>query len=145
MQCRATVQRRNDFAGHEQPARCVVSAPEDPAAAGGPQPLPRCGFVSAQSIAAAPPQIGSENTRSVLPERMVKVVSRNDRADDIIERIGEYFAAGTKRVGVIYPTQRLVYVYDSPRQVRILGDTDELDGRAVLPGFRIAVASLFPL
>jgi hypothetical protein len=45
---------------------------------------------------------------------------------------------------VVYPTQRLVYVYDAPRRVRILGETDELDGGVVLPGFRIPIASLFP-
>ena len=51
------------------------------------------------------------------------------------------------RVGVmwvVYPTQRLVYVYESPRQVRILRDADELDGGTVLPGFRIPIVSLFP-
>jgi hypothetical protein len=45
---------------------------------------------------------------------------------------------------VIYPTQRLVYVYESPRQPKILGEADELDGGAVLPGFRTPIASLFP-
>jgi Uma2 family endonuclease len=105
---------------------------------------PDVAFVSAQTIAAAPLQQGSENAWAVLPELMGEVVSPSDLAEEIIERVGEYFTAGTKLVWVVYPTQRLVYVYTAPHQVRILKDTDELDGGAVLPGFRIPIASLFP-
>jgi len=105
---------------------------------------PDVAFVSEQTIAAAPPQLGSENAWAVLPELMVEVVSPNDLAEEVMERVAEYFAAGTRLMWVIYPTQRLVYIYESPHQIRILSDTGELDGGAVLPGFRIAVASLFP-
>ena len=101
-------------------------------------------FVSARTIAAAPAQPGSDNAWAVLPELMVEVISANDIAEEITDRINEYFAAGTKLVWIVYPTQRLVYVYESPRQVRILGEADELDGGLVLPAFRIAIASLFP-
>ncbi len=61
-----------------------------------------------------------------------------------MNRLDEYWAAGTQLVWVVYPTHRLVYVYESPRQVRILGVADELEGGSVLPGFRIPIASLFP-
>lgn len=105
---------------------------------------PDVAFVSARTIAQAPAQPGSDNAWAVLPELMVEVVSPNDLAEDVIERLNEYFAAGTKLVWIVYPTQRLLYVCESPRQVRILGDADELDGGAVLPGFRIPLASLFP-
>jgi Uma2 family endonuclease len=105
---------------------------------------PDVAFVSADTIAQAPRQLGSENAWAVIPEWMVEVISPHDLAEDIIERIREYFTSGTKLVWVVYPTERLVYVYESPRQVRILGDADELDGGAVLPGFRIPLASLFP-
>ena len=105
---------------------------------------PDVAFVAAQTIAQAPAQLGSDNAWAILPELMVEVVSPNDLAEDIIERINEYFAAGTKLMWIVYPTQRVVYVYESPRQVRILGAADELDGGGVLPGFRIPIASLFP-
>jgi Uma2 family endonuclease len=105
---------------------------------------PDLAFVSAQTIAQAAPQPGSDNAWAVLPELMVEVVSPHDIAEDIIERLNEYFAAGTKLVWIVYPTPRLLYVYESPRQVRILGAADELDGGVVLPGFRIPIASLFP-
>jgi Uma2 family endonuclease len=75
---------------------------------------------------------------------MVEVVSPHDIAEDIMERINEYFAAGVKLIWVVYPTQRLIYIYESPRQVRILGEADQLDGGTLLPDFRISIASLFP-
>jgi Uma2 family endonuclease len=105
---------------------------------------PDVAFVSAQAIALAPPQPGSAAAWDVLPELMVEVVSPHDLAEDVIERLDEYFTAGTKPMWVVYPTQRLVYIYDSPRQVRILGAADELDGGVVLPGFRLPIASLIP-
>jgi Uma2 family endonuclease len=105
---------------------------------------PDLAFVAAQTIAQAAPQLGSDNAWAVLPELMVEVVSPHDIAEDILERLGEYFAAGTKLVWIVYPTQRLIYVHQSPRQVRILGEADELDGGGVLPGFRTPIASLFP-
>ncbi len=105
---------------------------------------PTVAFVSTQTIADAPAQLGSENAWGVLPELMVEVVSPNDLAEEIMERVVEYFTAGTKIVWVVYPTHRLVYVYESQRQVRILGDTDDLDGGTLLPGFRLPLASLFP-
>jgi Uma2 family endonuclease len=105
---------------------------------------PDVAFVSAQTVARAPPQLGSENAWDVLPELMVEVISPNDLAEEIIERVKEYFTAGTKLVWVIYPTARLVYVYESPRNPRVLGEVEELDGGTLLPGFRISIASLFP-
>jgi Uma2 family endonuclease len=101
-------------------------------------------FVSAQAIALAPPQPGSAAAWDVLPELMVEVVSPSDFAEEVLERLGEYFAAGTKQVWIVYPTPRLLYIYESPRQARILGEGDELDGGVILPGFRVPLVSLFP-
>lgn len=105
---------------------------------------PDVAFVSAQRIAQAPPQPGSDNAWNIVPELMVEVVSPHDLAEEIVERLEEYWAAGAQLVWVVYPTQRLVYVYQSPRQVRILSGGDELDGGEAVPGLRIAIASLFP-
>ncbi len=105
---------------------------------------PDVAFVSAQRIAQAPPQPGSDNAWDIVPELMVEVVSPNDLAEEIIQRLEEYWAAGAQLIWVVYPTHRLVYVYESPRQMRILGMADELEGGSVLPGLRFPVASLFP-
>jgi hypothetical protein len=46
-------------------------------------------------------------------------------------------------VWVIYPVTSKVYIYDSPTRVRILQLGDELDGGDVIPGFRVALSTLF--
>jgi hypothetical protein len=46
-------------------------------------------------------------------------------------------------VWVVYPKQRLVYVYKSPTRSKVLSEDDALDGGSVLPGFKLPVASLF--
>jgi hypothetical protein len=45
---------------------------------------------------------------------------------------------------VVYPRRRVIHVYESLTQIRGLTQTDDLDGGAVLPGFRLPVAALFP-
>jgi Uma2 family endonuclease len=105
---------------------------------------PDVAFVSAKTIAQPPPQAGSDNAWAVLPELIVEVISPNDIAEEVMERLEEYFEAGVKLVWVVYPTQRLIYIYESKRKVCVLGEADALDGGAVLPALRIAITSLFP-
>jgi Uma2 family endonuclease len=85
-----------------------------------------------------------DNAWEVVPDLAVEVVSPHDLADEIIQKLTEYFQAGVRLVWIIYPQQRLVYVYDSPTQIRGLNHADELDGGTVLPGFRVPLAILFP-
>jgi Uma2 family endonuclease len=79
----------------------------------------------------------------VVPNLAVEVVSPTNLAPDVIDKIQDYFAAGVQLVWVLYPRQRQVYVYESPTQIRILTAQDELDGGAVLPGFKLGVGTLF--
>jgi Uma2 family endonuclease len=86
----------------------------------------------------------TDNAWDLAPDLAVEVISPHDLADEIIQKLTEYFQAGVRLVWIIYPQQRLVYVYDSPTRVRGLAQTDELDGGDVLPGFRLPLANLFP-
>ena len=79
----------------------------------------------------------------VVPDLAVEVVSSSNFADEIVDKVAEYFRAGTRLVWVLYPSQDLIYAYESPKSVRILAAGDDLDGGAVLPGFRMPVAALF--
>ncbi len=106
---------------------------------------PDVAFVSAQRIAEAPPQPGSDNAWDIVPELMVEVISPHDLAEEIVDAhrriLGRWHAT---RLGRLSDTDDLYYVYESPGQMRILRAADELDGGEVLPGLRIAIASLFP-
>jgi Uma2 family endonuclease len=80
---------------------------------------------------------------AVAPDLAIEIVSRSNTADDVAEKLEDYFKAGVRLVWVIYPRQRKAYAYASPTDVRVLGLNDELDGASVLPGFRLALRNLF--
>jgi Uma2 family endonuclease len=84
------------------------------------------------------------NEWDVLPDLCVEVVSPSDRADEIMDKVREYFQAGVRLVWVFYPRHGLVYLYESLVSVRVLTRADTLDGGPVLPGFRLALTELFP-
>ncbi|QDV32425.1 Uma2 family endonuclease [Tautonia plasticadhaerens] len=88
-------------------------------------------------------KVRSGHALPVVPDLAVEVVSPTDSAENLIAKIHEYFDAGSRLVWVVYPTVEEVYVYESPRSIRVLGRQDELDGGDVLPGFRLGLAELF--
>ena len=79
----------------------------------------------------------------MVPDLAVEVVSPNDVFQDVLSKMREYFRLGVKQVWIVLPVDREIYVYDSPKNPRVLSAADELDGGALLPGLRLPVASLF--
>ena len=77
------------------------------------------------------------------PDLAVEVISPNDRFDDVLEKVAEYFAAGTRLIWVVHPKTQTVLVYRSLHHVRSLGSDDELSGKDVIPGFICHVTELF--
>lgn len=86
----------------------------------------------------------STNAWNVLPDLCVEVVSPNDHADYIMDKIDEYFRAGVRLVWVFYPRHQLALVYESLTAIRNLTAADTLDGGVVLPGFKLPLSELFP-
>jgi Uma2 family endonuclease len=84
------------------------------------------------------------NAWDVVPDLAVEVISPTDSVEELWDKIGEYFRAGVRLVWVVMPRPRLVYVFESPALVRGLTRADTLDGGAVLSGFTLPLASLFP-
>ena len=88
--------------------------------------------------------IPAGNAWEVLPDLCVEVVSPTDRAEDVQEKVVEYVAAGVRLVWLIYPRLQTAHVYEAADRVRVLGRGDALDGGAVLSGFTLPLAELFP-
>jgi Uma2 family endonuclease len=84
-------------------------------------------------------------TRSwaVVPDLAVEIVSPTNTADEVAEKLEEYFRVGVRSVWVVYPRQFRVYAYRSPTQVLVLGLGEELEGGDVLPGFRVPLERIF--
>ena len=79
----------------------------------------------------------------VAPELVVEVLSPDDRAVDVNQKIREYLAIGVAQVWVADPEARSISVYRSPTDVKEFGEADRLPGGELLPGFETAVAGLF--
>lgn len=79
----------------------------------------------------------------IVPDLAVEVISPNDVFQDVLAKMREYFRMGVKQVWIVLPVDREIYVYVSPRDLRILTADDELDGGVLIPGLRLPVGSLF--
>jgi Uma2 family endonuclease len=78
------------------------------------------------------------------PDLAVEVVSPSESAEQVQERVREWFAAGSRAVWLLYPGTASVHAYRSPSEVRILQRGDDLVGDDdLLPGFVCSVADLF--
>jgi Uma2 family endonuclease len=78
------------------------------------------------------------------PDLAVEVVSPNDLAYQLEQKLDDYQKAGVPLVWVIYPENRTVFIRRSKGTVTRLHQDDELSGEEVIPGFRCQVRSLFP-
>ena len=78
------------------------------------------------------------------PDLAIEVVSPNDLASELEEKVEDYQKAGVGLVWVIHPESRTASVYRGDGSVSRLHQDDELSGEDVIPGFRCRVRSLFP-
>jgi Uma2 family endonuclease len=106
------------------------------------QRRPDVAFVSYQRWPKTDP-VPSTNAWEVVPNLAVEVISPTETMVEVLEKVREYFHVGVERVWLVLPPERLVYVYHSPTQIQVLTHADTLSGEAVVPGFQIAVATLF--
>lgn len=100
---------------------------------------PDVGFISRER---RPPR--SRGYLSVAPDLAIEVVSPNDSASDVHEKVAEYLAAGSRLVWVIYPRTRTVVIHRANGTIEERRVGQSLDGEDVVPGFSCAVAELFP-
>ncbi len=101
---------------------------------------PDIAFVAAERLAAV--GLGGPFPE-LAPDLAVEVLSTGDRASEARAKVSEYLAAGVRAVWVIDPAARTVRVHARAGGVRLLTESDELDGGDVVAGFRCPVAELF--
>ena len=77
------------------------------------------------------------------PDLAVEVLTPDDTAMYMDEKIAEWLAAGCRLVWVISPRGQTVMAYRPDRTARLLNAADTLDGGEVLPGLRIPVKQIF--
>lgn len=79
----------------------------------------------------------------IVPDLVVEVVSPGDTANYIQAKVEDWLRSGVRLAWVFYPDTRSVASYGSLNEVRILTESDQLQGDPVLPGFSCLVKDLF--
>lgn len=79
------------------------------------------------------------------PDLAVELVSPNDTYAQVTEKALAWIEAGTLMVLVLDPGEawRTVTVYRSTEDIRILSESDTIDGADVVPGWKLPIAKLF--
>jgi Uma2 family endonuclease len=91
-----------------------------------------------------PDALTSEGYTYIPPDLAVEVLSPNDLAYEVENKVLEYLNAGVALVWVINPEARTVHIHRGDGSVGWLREEDELGGEDVVPGFGCRVAVLFP-
>jgi len=97
---------------------------------------PDLAFVSRQRLA----QIPETGYAELAPDLIVEVLSPSDRAGEVLAKIGEFLAAGTRLAWLVDPSRREARIFRRDGSVSVIGADDTLDGEDVLPGFSCPLA-----
>jgi Uma2 family endonuclease len=79
------------------------------------------------------------------PDFVVEVLSPNDRAEEVDEKVRDWLDAGCQLVWVVNPKSESVSIHRPPRHAETLMRRDRIDGDQVLPGFQTEIATFFDL
>jgi Uma2 family endonuclease len=81
------------------------------------------------------------------PDLAVEVASPSNTERELLNKVSSYLASGTKIVWVVYPKAKVVDVFtpnkDESITLRKVESDGILEGGSVLPGFTLAVSSIF--
>jgi len=91
-----------------------------------------------------PGEVLPEGWGKIPPDLAVEVVSPNDSANQLEEKLDDYQKARVPLVWVVNLKSRTVMVYRGDGSVSRLRESDELSGEDVIPGFRCPVGEIFP-
>jgi Uma2 family endonuclease len=76
------------------------------------------------------------------PDLVVEIRSPSDRPGDMLGKVGDWLAAGTRLVWVIDPERRLAHVYRQDGTQSTVDATEPLTGEDVLPVFSCELAAI---
>ncbi len=102
--------------------------------------VPDVSYVRGERI---PPDGVPEGFWDLAPDLDIEVVSPNETAEEVREKIRDFLRAGTPLVWTIYPRTREVVAYMSDGSARTFTEHDMLSFPDLLPGFSCTVSALF--
>jgi Uma2 family endonuclease len=87
--------------------------------------------------------VPTEPVTNLVPDLVVEILSPSNTGAEIDHKLRDYFKAGVRWAWVIDPRKRTARVHNSPEASITIDEAGTLDGRDVLPGFRLPLAKLF--
>jgi Uma2 family endonuclease len=88
-------------------------------------------------------RIPSRGYAELAPDIVAEVLSPDDTPAEVLAKVADWLAAGTKLVWVVDPQRSEVRVYRADGSLSILGSHQSLDGGDTLPGFSCPVSQIF--
>ena len=73
----------------------------------------------------------------------VEVLSPSNRAGEILDKVADYLAAGTRLIWVLDPEARTTTVFRLNGPTTRVGEHGILEGEDVLPGFELKLAEVW--
>lgn len=92
---------------------------------------------------AGPPPTAPEAILALVPALAVEIISPNNTAADLFNKVEEYLVAGVQLVWQLFPERRSVIAY-WPDWAAVFRPGDTITADPALPGFACPVTDLFP-
>jgi len=81
----------------------------------------------------------------IAPDLVIEIVSKNDRADDLLLKVSQYLQAGAQAVWLMYLSTHLAYRYVPGKrepEVRTAEAGEKFEEPDLLPGFSVLLAEI---
>ncbi len=78
-----------------------------------------------------------------IPQLAIEFLSKNEGAEDVADKIDDYFSSGVKMVWYIYPKTEMIYVYTSPKEIKVYQGDDICSASPVIPDFQFPTKDIF--
>ncbi|MCB9535521.1 MAG: Uma2 family endonuclease [Myxococcales bacterium] len=100
--------------------------------------LPDVSFVRGERLPELP-----DGYLELVPDLAVEIVSPNDKANDLEQKLEDYRQLAVPMTWVVHPVTRTVIVHTADGIARILRGADVLRGGDILPGFECPISAFF--
>ncbi|MGH7193403.1 MAG: Uma2 family endonuclease, partial [Candidatus Saccharimonadales bacterium] len=90
-----------------------------------------------------PEGVTDEPVPHIVPDLAVEVLSEGNTKQEMDRKLSDYFDAGVRLVWLVEPRKKTVEVFSGKDASTLLDENATLCGGEVLPGFSLALRSLF--
>ncbi len=78
-----------------------------------------------------------------IPSLAIEFLSKSESAEDIADKINDYFESDVKMVWYIYPKTEMIYIYTSPKDIKVCQGEDICSASPVIPDFKFQTKDIF--